>query len=45
MWCPKCRTEYQDGVTVCSDCGTELVEGTEEEFDIAVEGICRVWNM
>ena len=40
MWCPKCRTEYQDGVTVCSDCGTELVEGTEEEFDIV--DICEL---
>lgn len=34
MWCPKCRIEYQDGVTVCADCGTSLVEGTEEDFDI-----------
>ncbi len=34
MWCPKCRVEYQEGVTVCADCGTALVEGTEEDFDI-----------
>ena len=26
MWCPKCKIEYRKGVTVCADCGTELVE-------------------
>lgn len=29
-WCPKCKTEYQDGYTVCSDCGAELVESLEQ---------------
>lgn len=25
-WCPKCKTEYRKGFTVCADCGSELVE-------------------
>lgn len=28
--CPNCEYEYQEGVTVCPDCGYQLV--TEEEF-------------
>ncbi len=30
-WCPNCKTEYQEGFTVCSDCGADLVESLEEE--------------
>ena len=25
-WCPKCKTEYREGITVCADCKVELVE-------------------
>ena len=25
-WCPKCETEYRDGILVCADCGSALVE-------------------
>lgn len=32
MWCPNCKLEYRKGVTICSDCGQELVEGTAADF-------------
>ena len=25
-WCPKCKTEYREGIEVCADCGSQLVE-------------------
>ncbi len=28
-WCPKCKNEYVEGITVCADCGCELVESLE----------------
>lgn len=30
-WCPKCKSEYREGFTVCADCGCELVE--EEQLE------------
>jgi hypothetical protein len=27
MQCPRCKAEYEQGVTRCSDCGLELAEG------------------
>ena len=26
MFCPKCRTEYREGFTVCADCTVDLVD-------------------
>lgn len=31
-WCPKCKSEYREGFTVCADCGCELVEEQMEEM-------------
>ncbi len=25
-WCPKCKTEYREGIVICADCKVELVE-------------------
>ena len=32
-WCPKCKNEYQEGFTVCADCGTALVDELPAEDD------------
>lgn len=29
-WCPKCKTEYREGITHCADCKTELVTDYRE---------------
>ncbi|MBK5242990.1 hypothetical protein [Clostridium sp.] len=31
LWCPKCKCEYREGFTNCSDCGSELLEMIEYE--------------
>lgn len=30
MFCPKCRYEYKQGVKICNDCGSALVEKLPE---------------
>lgn len=36
-WCPKCKMEYREGITVCADCGTPLVEEfTEKEEQVLI---------
>lgn len=40
MWCPVCKTEYQKGITICAECGSELVEGTEDDF--LITSLCEL---
>lgn len=35
-WCPVCKNEYQEGITVCADCGADLVDELTEEIKTAV---------
>ncbi|MCX7749443.1 MAG: DUF2007 domain-containing protein [Clostridia bacterium] len=37
-WCPKCRTEYQEGFEVCNDCNTTLIEELEPLTEKVLEG-------
>ncbi|MCF8240685.1 MAG: zinc-ribbon domain-containing protein [Melioribacteraceae bacterium] len=34
MICPKCEYEYIDGVTVCPDCGAELIPKSDFEGNL-----------
>lgn len=35
-WCPKCKNEYREGVTVCADCGCPLISDGEMQNRSAV---------
>ena len=41
-WCPKCKSEYRQGFTVCADCGSELVE--EEPADVPASAGQGEWE-
>lgn len=32
--CPKCKTEYEEGYTVCSDCGSKLMEQPKVQEEV-----------
>lgn len=35
-WCPKCKSEYREGFTVCADCGSRLVEEKQSENTVSL---------
>lgn len=44
--CPNCKYEYQDGYTVCSDCGCDLVEVPEaDEGDVLVSKVSKTMGL
>lgn len=32
MWCSKCKSEYDDGVAVCPECGSKLVSKLPRKY-------------
>lgn len=39
-WCPKCKLEYVEGITVCPDCGSTLVSNAEQAKNSLVTVFC-----
>ena len=35
-WCPKCKTEYREGIEKCADCGSALVAELDAEDDSSI---------
>lgn len=35
-WCPKCKNEYRKGITVCADCGCELIDENQIKKQVPI---------
>lgn len=40
-WCPNCKIEYKDGVSLCADCGQSLVQSLEDINDAVELCLCK----
>ena len=38
-FCPKCKAQYREGISVCADCKVELVDSLEEVEEAQAEGV------
>lgn len=41
-WCPKCKLEYREGIKVCADCGTELVDDESLVEEVTTQEVVRL---
>jgi hypothetical protein len=38
MFCPQCKSEYQEGVVICADCQVPLVNKRQQESELGSAG-------
>lgn len=38
-YCPKCKYEFTEGVKVCPDCGTELIESLPPNHEVNIKWV------
>jgi predicted amidophosphoribosyltransferase len=45
-YCPKCRSEFVEGTSVCEDCGVSLLSGPPpaDEPKISKEDLVEIWR-
>jgi hypothetical protein len=45
-YCPKCRSEFVEGTSVCEDCGVALLSGSPPEGEPAIshEDLVEIWR-
>lgn len=42
-WCPKCRQEYREGIAVCAECGSSLVD-EEPSLEVELSVLAKIDN-